>query len=778
MAQDKFQDDDFEDIYDDEYDDEDEEEPKSKKDKKIDGKEKDPNKYVDLEPTLANNLYTESKSSSIVLTFGRFSPPTIGHEKLVNKVMDEAIRHKSDAAVFLSHTEDKKKNPLSYDDKLSFMTTAFGKIVKRSTARSLIEVLKQLQSAYDKVTVVVGADRVPEFDALLGKYNGKEFNFNKIDVISAGERDPDADDVTGMSASKMRAMVVANNLEGFTMGLPKKLKSKAKEVFDAVRKGMKLMEDLEEETLNEKVRPLTYADRLKRARTMKRYAAKIERAKERALLRRSNPERMRMKARRRALDIIRKRLAGNRDYGTLTPSEKIQVDKRASRFPDAVIARIAQKQVGVIRKLEADRLSAHNQAHAPTGVNIARNEAFENFVNGMDVNEQFDNMFENYHMDVASHEPKQSLHKKKFHNMFRKEGTVKTDARLFPYRSRNIAEDTFDLMETVEELYGESSEFTKKIADMEARHQEIRDALKDFNKKLDGAKTKGNKVDLAKEIIDKHNLSFTPKQLVNLHGRIKNAEGYKKAFNNIDAFESVEDPSKREWGTPSLTKTYRDDTPGQEDMDIVEANTSHPYHRGLSKSTIKKRQAHFEKGKKMDDDNPAAYKKAPGDATAKTKESEHTKKFKQMYGEETLQENEEGLKNKAEKTGISLGILRKVYNRGVAAWRTGHRPGTTPSQWGMARVNSFATGGKTRTTADKDLWAKHSKNESVEEVTETKKPGLWANIHARRKKGLPPKKPGEKGYPETLNTEGVTEKSFKDAKERVNRLKNRTTGEE
>ena len=70
-------------------------------------------------------------------------------------------------------------------------------------------------------------------------------------------------------------------------------------------------------------------------------------------------------------------------------------------------------------------------------------------------------------------------------------------------------------------------------------------------------------------------------------------------------------------------------------------------------------------------------------------------------------ENTEALKKKAEKSGMPLGVLRQVYNRGVAAWRTGHRPGTTPAQWGLARVNSFATGGKTRTTADADLWKQY-----------------------------------------------------------------------
>ena len=97
-----------------------------------------------------------------------------------------------------------------------------------------------------------------------------------------------------------------------------------------------------------------------------------------------------------------------------------------------------------------------------------------------------------------------------------------------------------------------------------------------------------------------------------------------------------------------------------------------------------------------------------------------------MYGEETeLEESaESSLRDKAEKTGISYGILKKVFDRGVAAWRTGHRPGTTPVQWGHARVNSFATGGKTRQTADADLWKQHSSNKNEEAITETKTAGF------------------------------------------------------
>lgn len=126
----------------------------------------------------------------------------------------------------------------------------------------------------------------------------------------------------------------------------------------------------------------------------------------------------------------------------------------------------------------------------------------------------------------------------------------------------------------------------------------------------------------------------------------------------------------------------------------------------------------IKKNAHKDEDDPTAYTSHPNGGWKadydksgkryKTKESSHTKKFKQMFGE-SVEAIDEGqvdiaLKAKAEKTGISKTILKKVYNRGLAAWRTGHRPGVTQHQWAMARVNSFATKGKgTWGKADKDL---------------------------------------------------------------------------
>ena len=191
----------------------------------------------------------------------------------------------------------------------------------------------------------------------------------------------------------------------------------------------------------------------------------------------------------------------------------------------------------------------------------------------------------------------------------------------------------------------------------------------------------------------------------------------------LDDVEKIDEKTQYEYGTKAGADAYKRATPGQpvegrEDPDIGHRKGSQPagYYKGLKKGTKDKRAAHFKKYGKMDDDDPRAYKKAPGDATAKTKPSKHTKKFAQMFGEDEMksfkahldeQNVKAALKKKAEKSGMPYGILKKVFDRGVAAWRTGHRPGTNPTQWGLARVNSFATKSKgTWGGADKDLAAK------------------------------------------------------------------------
>lgn len=150
----------------------------------------------------------------------------------------------------------------------------------------------------------------------------------------------------------------------------------------------------------------------------------------------------------------------------------------------------------------------------------------------------------------------------------------------------------------------------------------------------------------------------------------------------------------------------------QDDPDL-KGHQPKKYFKGLSKDKKKKRQDHFKKQKDKPDGDSKAYKPAPGDKKAKTKPSKYTKKFKKKFKESLINkissnvdESKESLKKKSEKSGAPYSILKKVYDRGMAAWKTGHRPGTTPHQWALARVNSFLTGGKTTKTADKDLYSK------------------------------------------------------------------------
>lgn len=585
---------------------------------------------IELNPTLK-----EQSGKTVVLGWGRMNPVTVGHEKLANKIKSVAKENNATAMIYLTHSQDPKKNPLKYDDKVSLAQTAFGRdVVKKSKAKTIIQAMQEIDGQYDNVIIVVGQDRVAEFDKLLQKYNGKDYTFDSVKIVSAGDRDPDAEGVEGMSASKMRAAAASGKKDDFVSGLPKKLKRQGDKVYDMVRTGMGINEEvdldeklkasddmsvwvkdfqdsdapqfkgksqkkrqqmavaakLDAEEQNEEVEidedraPLTITQRRNLAMSMRRNKAKIAMGRKRAANRKPTPEKLKIRAEKRARDIIRKKVIGQsgKSYDDLAVSQKAVIDKKVAKRK-AAIKRLAKKLIPKMRAEEFD---------------------FEN------INEGFDQLFE-----------------------------------------KRVAQD----------------------ADV---------------KDMDGTQPK-------------------------------------------------------------------------------------KYYSGVDKSTKDDRARHFAKGAKMDDDNPAAYKPAPGDADAKTKESKHTKKYKEMFGEasekdvqprkryhslmnkngtpkidkrfkafrskkglteqfdndedllkvvdeiwESVQleegKTESALKKKADKSGMPYGVLKKVYDRGVAAWRTGHRPGTTPAQWGMARVNSFVTKSSgTWGKADKDLASK-VRSEEVE----------------------------------------------------------------
>jgi hypothetical protein len=168
-------------------------------------------------------------------------------------------------------------------------------------------------------------------------------------------------------------------------------------------------------------------------------------------------------------------------------------------------------------------------------------------------------------------------------------------------------------------------------------------------------------------------------------------------INNLVAKGVLPKELKAEFDTDELEGKLRR---VKQDPDIKGDPGTEPakYYKGVAKSKKGARDDHFEKGAKMDDDNPAAYTPAPGDKDKsgklkKTKLSKHTLKFRKMYGEETMDLNEkiEGLVDKSKKSKVAYGILKKVYDRGMAAYKTGHRPGTTPQQWAFALVHKSAS---------------------------------------------------------------------------------------
>ena len=179
-----------------------------------------------------------SELNTAVFTFGRFNPPTIGHARLVDMIK----RQPGKPYVFLSHTQKPKTDPLSYGQKLTYAKTSFPDVtIGDYEVKTVIQALQKLESlGYSNVIMIVGSDRVDQFKEFVPKYNGKDYKFDSIKIISAGERDPDSEGVEGMSASKMRKFAVDKDFENFKTGVINK--ADAKKMYDEVRAGMGLAE--------------------------------------------------------------------------------------------------------------------------------------------------------------------------------------------------------------------------------------------------------------------------------------------------------------------------------------------------------------------------------------------------------------------------------------------------------------------------------------------------------------------------------------------------------
>jgi len=605
---------------------------KTEKSKKASKKVKDEllvKNAIEVNPKLE-----EAPNKTVVLGWGRMNPITVGHEKLVNKIKSVARSEAATPLIYVSHSQDAKKNPLEYDDKIMLAKKAFGNIIVKSNARTIIQIMQELQKKFSKVILVVGQDRIKQFDELLNKYNGKDYNFDNISIVSAGARDPDSEGVEGMSASKMRAAASQGDFKKFKTGLPRRLQSDAQDVYDMVRGGMKIAEMLE---LDE---ALTIQQRRMRAITMRKYKSKIAQGRRRMAKKAASMDKLKLRARKAAIKIIRKKVAGKKGekYNSLSPSEKMLIDKRVATKKSA-IDRIAKKLLPKVRKADLAKLSGKKSV----------NEEFESFL----LNEEFTALFEE---PTTGQDPdikdKKGTQPAVYYKGLAKSTKDKRDAHFKKHGKKDDDDNS-----AYKPAPGDAEAETKPSKHTKRYHQMFgKEGAVKLDRRFRAFRTRKEEVELAEISI------------------------------NTDAEKRLKKQHKDE--RQNLSKEH------EREMDGLLT-------RELRKKITSINKEEFESDKALID----FIEETTNDI------------FDQVILDEA--KGNEGLKKKAEKSGMPLGILRQVYNRGIAAWKTGHRPGTTPQQWGFARVNSFITKQSgTWGKADKDLADKvrgSSKKESVEE---------------------------------------------------------------
>jgi len=726
---------------------------------------------------------TEATKSQVVVSFGRMNPMTNGHEKLADKIKAEAKKRNADAKLYLSHSTNPKKDPLDFKTKVKFAKKAFGPMVQNSVARTIIEVAKELSGKYDDLIVVVGSDRIPEFKTLLNKYNGKDFTFKTIEVVSAGERDPDAEGVSGMSGSKMRGFVASDDFNSFKQGVPSKLSdSDAKALFDAVKRGMNLKEELEQQ--DEAV--LGYAQRRQRAQQFRRIQKRLIRARAFQAKRFADPKRLKRRAAKMAYQFFRGRLSGGKNYAGLSAGEKITVDTRLQKMlpaikkfavrlvPAARSKEVVRRQSMMMRKEDLNHIFAEFIVEKPTvpqdrdvkdregtqpkayyaGVSKDDKDArAAHFERNTPKSDSDKSAYADAPGDKEAREKgmKQSKHTLKFKQMYgeavktpedRKEisrldqlvrlGLADTKSLTVIKRSveklksgdmlnpaeRNVTNDLLttllDMVTSSDALFRMTRSQLQKESIDEAAYKGNIGAMEMM--KFFQVATPQEKEKLKKLIADK-NQSAAWKMIQDVTGMKLMGEEDEYDYEETDGLSMAQ---------IEVSNMIQD---AEELLDMMDQLDEEPDAWVLSKitkaadyvSTVRD-YLEFEddfdyEGDEEEEEDDGEFSGAELDMYASEMEPDE---FGDAYEDfRPILEEIEGLKKKSEKSGIAYGILKAVYDRGMAAWKTGHRPGTTAQQWAFARVNSFITKGSgTWGKADSDLAAKVRSNEEFSKFAE------------------------------------------------------------
>ena len=768
-------------------------------------------------------------TESVVFTFGRFNPPTTGHEKLIEKV--KKIAGGDDYYIFPSHSQNNKKDPLPLAKKVAYMRDMFPKhkrnIIANNKLKTVLDIAVYFhQQGYKELNMVVGSDRVAEFKKLLTTYNGQEkrhgfYDFDTIQIFSAGERDPDAEGVTGMSASKMRAAATNNDYDTFQKGLPRGFKN-GNQLFKDVRKGMNLKEnskysdeEIERDLyvrgaiyqigdLVENTNDGTSGEIIRRGTNYVQYtdgenvhkaflhsikeAKKITKTKQDPDIKDSpgsEPAKYYAKGvgDKKGMSVSTKKARdahftkgakmdddnpnaykpapGDKDkktkpsqytkkfkqmYGEVTERRIDPADVDTSATDDDIAA--ADKNIMMqLRKSVSLRGNFPVQFMDKKKVKVSSKiaQAVQSKYNSMKKpadKEKFQNRISKSYKDLLSalkeqlninEQPKHEITvgdytTKFFYMCGSAQTTMKKHANKEGAEELTRMQDLFYKMEKDAMDSGGASDEQKKKSQI--LYDKIIAKADDMG--IKNEVDKYMKLHLTSMLNNKPKLGF---------GRTDLEEQSKGLYYNINKKKKEGRPMRKkgEKGAPSADDFKNAAKTAKTEDDIKEMpyyrkiydkihQMTHPkgYDKILKMYIQMHKQGHRNPARALGqmmkgiEARDVAYYinglikkgKLPSELAAKVD-------F-EIDESVNLTEKIAGLVKKSQQTGVPYGILKKSYDRGLAAWRTGHRPGTTPQQWAFARVNSMLTGGK----ADPDLQkqARASKKKKKKEAYEIGEP--------------------------------------------------------
>ena len=632
-----------------------------------------------------------------VLAWGRFNPPTEeGHGKLVKAVQDHAEKVGGQHYIFPTHTQDKKKNPLTHEDKVGAMRKLFPKanVVSHDKVRTIIDAMKHMENkGHKEVTVVAGSDRVDQYHKMLNQYRSKEYpKIKKVNVVSAGHRDPDAEGAEGMSASKLRGLVASGKKKEFVKHYsdPKL----GAEIHDKVKAGMQM------ESTNPVGIFLLGGPGSGKDYVLSNIFSRFDLTEVQIdhILNGSASELLEQKKNiviNGSIDADKIDLVNSLLEGYDVDYVYVSVTNKVSRLRNALRENPLAENKRIEKFLRAEKLAESVDCFKfNNSINLNESSDFEKVFFADQIEKLLSRLVEHglemqeiaeakTFAPVAKHKsglPKKYVGKLSDSTAAARKAHWKKmskysdrDPRAYAPAPGDATSKTKPSKHTlaVRKMMGEQVKADVKhvhsVEDIAAKHKvavaDIIQALK-IGKQVEQEHTKDEKT---AEIIALAHLWEKP-DYYTLLAKMEQKIPVTPADHAAAEKKMQRERDRRDWR-------------------ILHHQNRHIHQ--AAKASMSEAE---------DKPLPTKLRRAPrsGNITAVMDKRKETGRVDEGAADKSLAA-------KAEKSGVPLRTLKAVYRRGVAAWNSGHRPGTTPSQWGHARVNSYINKGKTYHTADKDL---------------------------------------------------------------------------